>query len=237
MNTAYPLENARSRTEVKNLEQLQSALNRYCLAITGSHWDAEDLVQETWLKALRTDIIFRHANPEAFLLRIAKNTWIDQSRRKNRLAQILQQERVEVIPADHGSFEIERTFQALMKHLSPLQRAVFLLRNVFGYSSAETARMLKTTEGAAKAALHRARHALLSVQDELEKEEVPLPEEEGLQVFLRALAAAYQTGDITRLVQLAQQDGVEPAMAIGLVQNEQLWHAHPIHQHTMQMAA
>lgn len=242
MNTAHPMENVAGNENGKSLEQLQSTLHRYCLAITGSNWDAEDLAQETWLKALRTDILYRHANPEAFLLRIAKNTRIDQVRRNTRLTSILQQERPEAVPPEPGSFEIERTFHSLLKHLSPLQRAVFLLRDVFNYSSAETAAMLATTEGAVKAALHRARQALSAVKEELE-EESPWAEEEGVKVFLRMLAAAYESGDIARLVQLAQQDGIEPTATVGLVQHHRLWNAARASspsippQHTIRMAA
>ncbi|WP_124726797.1 RNA polymerase sigma factor [Staphylospora marina] len=206
----------------KSLERLQAVLNRYCLAVTGSDWDAEDLAQDTWLKATGT-LRRGHANPEAFLLRIAKNTWIDQVRRKAVLARILNRERPKEALPDHGSFEIEWMFQALMKHLSPLQRTVFLLRDVFGYSSAETAEWLDTTEGAVKAALRRARRSLAAVRDELEKGTLPIPEKEHVKAFLRAVATAYQEGEVARLVELVLRDEADPAMVIGVVQSRALW--------------
>ncbi|MDF2652448.1 MAG: polymerase ECF-type sigma factor, partial [Paenibacillus sp.] len=107
--------------------QLQETLSRYCLSIAGTSWEAEDLAQESWLKALGTLMGKGHSNPEAFLLRIAKNTWIDHVRRKAYITGILQQYMPKVEPPVEGSFGIEIAFQALINHLSPLQRAVFLL--------------------------------------------------------------------------------------------------------------
>jgi RNA polymerase sigma factor (sigma-70 family) len=213
-----PLSNESMTTETGSygLVSLQATLTRYCLSLTGSPWDAEDLAQDTWVKAIRTLQGPGHHNAEAFMLRIAKNTWIDQTRRKNALSQLLLLERHEAVEADEGSFELEMAFGALVKHLSPLQRTVFLLRDVLGYSNAETAEWLRTTAGAVKAALHRARQALHTVNEELRNGSLSEPKDEGLKVFLRALAAAYQCGDITRLAELAQQDVLQSVTAISI---------------------
>jgi RNA polymerase sigma factor (sigma-70 family) len=206
----------------RRLDQLQAVVNRYCLSLTGSEWDAEDLAQDTWLKALDTLLGHGHQNSEALMMRIAKNTWIDQARRKTTLSHILQRALPELTQLDHGTLEIEMVFEALRKHLSPLQRAVFLLRDVFGYTNQEASVMLHTSEGAVKAALHRARLSLEAVKDDLEKGTLAIPEKEGLKSFLRALTSAYQLGEIARLVDLVQQDVVEPAVAIGIAQTRLL---------------
>lgn len=229
----------------EGLEQLQAALSRYCLSLTECSWDAEDLVQDTWLKALGTLTGIGHVNPEAYLLRIAKNTWIDQSRRKSILARILKQEWPIASLPENPTFEIEAAFQTLLKHLSPLQRTVFLLREVFEYSNAEAATMLRTTEGAVKAALHRARHSLNSVKEEIRNDALPIPDEDGSKAFLKAIASAYLSGDIATLVELAQRDEVEPAVAIAILQNRRIRdiriarhaNAHTNFFPTMQMAA
>lgn len=106
----------------RNTKSLQKALKRYCLALTQSSHDAEDLAQDTWVKALaymntantkHTNDIKQtsytsHPNPEALLLRIARNTWTDIVRRKSTLSRVLEleQSRTEEAAA-HGSFEIE----------------------------------------------------------------------------------------------------------------------------------
>jgi RNA polymerase sigma-70 factor (ECF subfamily) len=198
-----------------NTKSLQMALKRYCLALTQSPWEADDLVQDTWVKALgymKTQN--NHPNPEALLLRIARNTWIDIMRRKATLSRVLEmdQPRTEEA-AGHGLFEIEAAFQALQKHLSPLQQAVFLLRDVFEHSGNEAAEILYTTEGAVKAALHRARQALPAVRQELLQAEGPsLPQETELQLALSLLASAYEQGQIAELIELVLADERQEAV-------------------------
>jgi RNA polymerase sigma factor (sigma-70 family) len=207
------------------IEHLQSVLNRYCLTITDSPWDAEDLAQETWLKLISSTSSLRHKNPEALLIRIAKNTRIDYIRREAILSRIKKQQQAEVtLTEEDGNLLIEAAFQSLMKHLSPLQRTVFLLRDVFHYSIAETADKLGTSVGAVKATLHRARQSLSAVREDLGEgeHEQPLPENEDLKAVLRVMTAAYQCGDITILLELVRLDLVEPAMAIGITQSRAL---------------
>jgi RNA polymerase sigma factor (sigma-70 family) len=225
---------------IKNLEELQAVLKRYCLSLTKSNWDAEELAQDTWVKALGKLNSFEHTNPEALLLRIAKNTWIDDIRRKAVFTRILNREQAKVTVPDNGPFEIEIALQSLMHHLSPLQRTVFLLRDVFGYSISETSDMLETTEGAVKVALHRARKSLGAVKEDLLKGELSLPEKENSKTFLRALTAAYQMGDIATLVMLSHQDVMEPDVVIGIVNNKLLWSLASVKRtdsHTMSMMA
>ena len=229
-------------------KSLQMALKRYCLALTQSPWEAEDLAQDTWVKALgymktskhsklksemndtsqmnnttdhtsRTNFstLTNHPNPEALLLRIARNTWTDIMRRKATLSRVLEmdQPRTEEA-AGYGLFEIEAAFQALQKHLSPLQQAVFLLRDVFGHSGIEAAEILDTTEGAIKAALHRARQALPAVRQELLQTNGPsILQDTELQIVLNRLASAYEQGQITELIELVLADeSQETVMAV-----------------------
>jgi DNA-directed RNA polymerase specialized sigma24 family protein len=295
-----------------NTRSLQIALKRYCLALTQSPWDADDLAQDTWVKALgymktsdstsannrnspinevkqnkaiendkaneanraneanganekletnqtnqtnqmnymvstaataakavtpsktatstksamhstiptnstRHTRSTNHPNPEALLFRIARNTWIDIMRRKATLSRVLELDQSPTeASAEYGSFEIEAAFQALQEHLSPLQQAVFLLRDVLGHSAMEAAEILDTTEGAIKAALHRARQALPLVRQELLQADGPsLPQDTAMQIVLSRLAAAYEHGEIAELIELVFADeSQEPVMAV-----------------------
>lgn len=219
MTTADSRNNFMTEPSVMHLEQLQAVVNRYCLAITGSHWEADDLAQNTWLKAIGTLRGPGHRNPEALLLRIAKNTWIDHNRRKATLTRIQNLDQPEIARQDVTTMELEAVFHALIQHLSPMQRTVFLLRDLFDYSIAETAETLGMTQGAVKAAHHRARHALEAVRAAIRANSLAQPEAEDLKQLLHALASAYEAGDISTLVQLASRGVMEPTVAIGMVQN------------------
>ncbi|OPA75294.1 hypothetical protein BVG16_22115 [Paenibacillus selenitireducens] len=206
-----------------NIEQWRFTLQRYCLSLTQSRWDAEDLAQDTWVKAFHPLHAMDHPHMEARLKRIAKNTWIDQCRRKKLFQQIQAMSELNTVMPDYGLLNIELALQALMKHLSPLQRTVFLLRDVFEYTIEETARYLKTTEGAVKAALHRARQSMRTVRDDMQQDSVRLPEDEGMREYLHVMAVAYQMGDMATLVEMARRGDVEPAAVMGIIHNK-LYH-------------
>ena len=207
-------------TDKKNLQELGLTLHRYCLSLTRSGAEADDLVQDTWTKALGYSKFASSPNPEALLLRIAKNTWIDASRRKISLIRALErseagEDSALVQKAEQGDISgIELAFQALIKHLSPLQRTALVLRDVLDYSAAETAVYLKTTEGAVKAALHRARLALAKVRQELTEDEGPaLHPDADYRAYLHALADAYEQGQIPVMLELLRQENAAEVTA------------------------
>ncbi|GBF78253.1 hypothetical protein PA598K_06871 [Paenibacillus sp. 598K] len=192
-------------------EELRARLHRYCLSLTQSGADAEDLMQETLLRAeRRRQLRGDHANPEALLLRMAKNLWIDGLRRSVVYRQILaeqaqQQERQLEAPVEASTERMAAAFHALLRELSPQQRVVLLMREVFGYSAAECATYMETTEGAVKSLLYRARQALLRVRTdgaaELEHAIGQLEPEQTMRID--ELVQAYVTGDIERVLRLA----------------------------------
>src|SRR5215475_15648078 len=79
---------------VDALAPLRPALHGYCRRLTGNLWDAEDLVQDTLLRAFGTLGSIHHQirNPRAYLLRTATNLWIDTVRRRGTEATVLARE-------------------------------------------------------------------------------------------------------------------------------------------------
>ncbi|MEX1028778.1 MAG: RNA polymerase sigma factor [Paenibacillaceae bacterium] len=207
--------------EKETVVELQEKLKRYCLFLTENHWAAEDLAQETWVKALSTMKLNDHSNPQALLLRIAKNSWVDHTRRRKFYLRYMENEKNNNIQSpepDHRQLEV--IFQAIMKHMTPLQRAVFLLKDVYEYSIIETAQILNTTQGAVKAALHRARQSIEGIKRDLEGDSLAQPLDEGFQSQLCSLAAAYQIGDITKVLALAMEGAVEASTALVIAHNQ-----------------
>jgi RNA polymerase sigma-70 factor (ECF subfamily) len=154
-------------TYVDTVEPLRGDLYRYCRRLAASVWDAEDLVQDTLLRAFgsiaRRDEQREYGavpgdvrNARAYLFRIASNLWIDSVRRTRPQAAIPESSAT----AGNAPDARLRTGEAasrLVASASPQERAALLLKDVFDFSLDEIAEMLTTTPGAVKSALHRAR--------------------------------------------------------------------------------
>ncbi|WP_180954928.1 RNA polymerase sigma factor [Bacillus sp. V3-13] len=131
---------------------------KYCFHITGSPWDAEDLVQDTLLRAFSSlSQIWQPINPKGFLFRIASNIWIDQCRKKKLLTDSIEIVGEQALQDEDFSFEVYGAIEELVLHLPPRQRAVILLVDVFQFKAQEAGEMIGCTEGAVKALLNRAR--------------------------------------------------------------------------------
>jgi RNA polymerase sigma factor (sigma-70 family) len=143
--------------------------------MTGSGADAEDIVQETFTRALTHPPPRRDQAWRPWLVRVALNLSRDELRRRKRRGYkgpwlpepIEDAEWVE--PAHEpavttGRYELVESvsfaFLLALEALSPAQRAVLLLRDVFEYTSAEAAEALDLSEANARVLLHRARRAL-----------------------------------------------------------------------------
>lgn len=203
-----------------DMEEVRPALMRFCMSMTGSPWDAEDLVQESLLRALP---VFQgkvqHSNPEAYVMLVAKNAWRDILRR-NKLASgkmgQLSLPKVEELP---GASDTELAFQGLFGCLTPLQRGVYLLRDVFEYTAAEVSVQLGMTEGAVKAALHRARRELQANRRRSGEEKTSGWKPESRKELLRAYVAAFRLDDVPGILQLIQNELAETPSAAASVLN------------------
>jgi len=148
--------------------------------MTASLEDAEDLVQETLLRAWRRRDGFEgRSSLRAWLYRIATNACLDELRRRpDRVAigggvevpwlQPFPDEMLEqIVTADEEPDSavidretIELAFLVAVQHLPPRQRAVLLMRDVLGWSAAQTAEAIEQSVAGVNSALQRA-HATL----------------------------------------------------------------------------
>jgi RNA polymerase sigma-70 factor (ECF subfamily) len=163
------------------VERHRRELHVHCYRMLGSFEEAEDLVQETFLRAWRKRESFEGGPGfRAWLYRIATNACLDaikrSSRRVSSLASFAEVPWLQPYPDrlldDVAASDaepdavvvaretIELTFLAVIQLLPPQQRAVLILRDVLDWSAAETASLLETTVAAANSALQRARATL-----------------------------------------------------------------------------
>ncbi|MFF3668358.1 RNA polymerase subunit sigma-70 [Microtetraspora malaysiensis] len=167
------------------VEEHRRELHIHCYRMLGSFDEAEDLVQETLLRAWRRrDTLREESGLRAWLYRIATNACLDHLRAHPRRPQPrsapaaadpgieppvsdavpwLQPYPDALLDAADAAIEretIELAFLVTIQHLPPRQRAVLILRDVLGWSAQETAESLDLTVAAVKSALQRARPTL-----------------------------------------------------------------------------
>jgi RNA polymerase sigma-70 factor (ECF subfamily) len=144
-----------------DIESERPQLFRYCRKLTGNIWDAEDLVQDTMLKAFGSIALLDDGQIRwgPYMARIASNLWIDQKRRSEPMG-LDEVAEPSTPPANASDLAIGDGGRALMTRLSPQERCAIVMKEVFEFSLAETAELLETTEGAIKSALHRGREKL-----------------------------------------------------------------------------
>jgi RNA polymerase sigma-70 factor (ECF subfamily) len=168
-------------------EELEAAAHRHrrelhvhCYRMLASYDEAEDAVQETYLRAWRSRDTFHGEQLRAWLYRIATNVCIDAARAKSRrvpelhsyaeigwLTPYPDSQLDELASGEDGPDEaavrretIELAFLAALQVLPPRQRAALIAREVLGLPAAETAAMLGTSVAAANSALQRARDTM-----------------------------------------------------------------------------
>ena len=151
------------------------ALNNFAYHLTYNQSDAEDLVQETFLKAYRfIDKYDEGTNAKAWLFRILKNAFINEYRKKSKAPQAVDIDQANLLKdedekAYKGFNDLrEEMFQNMMgdeitNAINTLQedfRTVILLCDVEDFTYEEIATILEIPIGTVRSRLHRARNLL-----------------------------------------------------------------------------
>ncbi|WP_210491684.1 RNA polymerase subunit sigma-70 [Patulibacter sp. SYSU D01012] len=200
-------------------------LHVHCYRMTGSLEEAEDLVQETFLRAWRKrgQLADRTAL-RAWLYRIATNACLDALDKRPRAAtadgeilwlQPYPDALLDELPSGDDGPEaatvaketIELTFLTAIQHLAPLPRAVLVLRDVLDLSARETAEILETTVASVNSALQRARAGVREHLPEPRAEWRPGQEGSAAQRDLLArYVAATERVDLQALLPVLHED-------------------------------
>lgn len=140
---------------------LQNDLRRYCLAKAGSAWDADDLLQESLIKAYRWHIRFPNREiTKPFLFRIAANAWVDICRSRKLQPQVGPLEEQMGSYDEWSKWDVREALELLSGRLEPKQVVLILLIDVFHFTAKETGKLFGQSEGSVKSALKRARTRL-----------------------------------------------------------------------------
>jgi RNA polymerase sigma-70 factor, ECF subfamily len=211
-----------------DLEPHRAELVAYCYRMVGSFHEAEDLVQETMLRAWRARSRYdsTRASVRTWLYRIATNACLTvlEGRARRPLPSGLVAPSADpeapltpaldvpwLQPFPDARFDVglradmRLALVAALQLLPPRQRAVLVLREVLGFSAAEVAVQLDTTVPAVNSALQRARGALADVRD---VDEVSEPEDAEVQAAIERYVRAFEAADVPALVRLLTDDAV-----------------------------
>ncbi|UXA18302.1 sigma-70 family RNA polymerase sigma factor [Mycobacterium sp. SMC-4] len=218
-------------------QQYRRELLAHCYRMTGSLHDAEDLVQETYLRAWKSYANFEgKSSIRTWLYRIATNTCLTalDGRQRRPLPSGLGQpasdpageifDRREITwleplpdapradPSDPSVIAESResvrlAFIAALQHLSPRQRAVLVLREVLQWKAAEVGAAIGASTAAVNSLLQRARAQLDEVRPDLDSASLE-PDAPEVADLLSRYTSAFEEYDIDRLVELFTADAV-----------------------------
>ena len=206
------------------VDPYRGVLEVHAYRMLGSRHDAEDVVQETLLRAWRAlDRFERRASVSTWLYRICTNACLDEIERRPRRGEPLA---VEPFPdalleraavggaggpvvdpaARYAAREgMELALLTAIQRLPGRQRAVLILRDVLGWTGPEVAELLETTVAAVNGALQRARATVEDVVPARSAREIRRSADREL---LDKYVSAWERNDIDTLVALLRDDAV-----------------------------
>ncbi|WP_338703301.1 sigma-70 family RNA polymerase sigma factor [Streptomyces sp. Q6] len=211
-----------------DFESYRGELMAFCYRMLGSVHEAEDLVQETLLRAWKARDRYdpARASVRTWLYRIATNACLTALEGRGRrplpsglgapsddpgapLTPALDVPWLEPFP--DGRFDVEAradlrlAWVAATQVLPARQRAVLVLRDVLAFTAAETAQHLGTTVAAVNSALQRARAAVVDVG---EAGSVTEPDDPKVRAAVQRYMRAFEAADVPALVRLLADDAV-----------------------------
>ncbi|TDC81449.1 sigma-70 family RNA polymerase sigma factor [Actinomadura sp. 7K507] len=210
------------------LESYRGELVAYCYRMLGSFHEAEDLAQETMLRAWKARDRYdsTRASVRTWLYRIATNACLTALEGRARrplptglgapsddpgapLTPALDIPWLQPFPDARFDLgmraDLRLALVASTQVLPPRQRAVLVLREVLQFSAAEVATQLETTVTAVNSALQRARTALADVGD---ASGVAEPDDPQARAAIQRYARAFEAADVPALVRLLTDDAI-----------------------------
>jgi len=187
--------------------QLRPYLLRVAYSHLGSLSEAEDVVQEAWIRLERTDRA-EIRNLRAWLTTVVSRLALDaltsaRSRRERYVGPwlpepLVQADPNEADPARRVDLDesVSMALLVVLESLSPAERSAFLLHDVFGYSFNEVAQIVGRTPAAARQLATRGRHAVAA-----RRPRYPADLEQQREV-VSAFQMAAQNGDVGSLIEL-----------------------------------
>ncbi|WP_431284240.1 sigma-70 family RNA polymerase sigma factor [Humitalea sp. 24SJ18S-53] len=196
-------------------EAQRTRLLRLAYRMLGSRAAAEDVVQDAWLRWRQANLA-EVRTPAAFLSRIVTRLCLDEmksahARRETYIGAWLPEPLLDTEQDPLGADDLTLTLMMALERLSPLERAAFLLHDVFGQPLDEVAAALDREAPAVRQLASRARKHVQSARPRF-----PVAREEGDRIA-RAFFTAAHTGDVVALKSMLAESVVIQADGGGKV--------------------
>ncbi|WP_036568649.1 sigma-70 family RNA polymerase sigma factor [Nocardiopsis alba] len=194
-----------------DFEAMRPRLTAIAFRLLGSVQDAEDAVQNTWLKAsaAHTEDLL---NPDAWATTVLTRVCLDELRKRHRrreeplFADLLPSESVAADERYLRREDVSRALMVVLHRLTPAQRVAYVLHDLFDVPFHEVAKTLHTSVASAKKHASRARGRLARATPE---PSATTADRDVVEAFLAAAAG----GDVDRMVALMTDDCVRVADA------------------------
>jgi RNA polymerase sigma-70 factor (ECF subfamily) len=201
-----------SADDVDRFERSRPRLEAIAYRLLGSADEAQDAVQETFLRWYAADVD-RVEVPEAWLTKVLTNLCLNQltsarARRETYVGQWLPEPLLAGDPMLGPASTAEQreavsyAVLTLMERLSPNERAVYVLREAFDYPHREIADILDITEAASQQILHRARKHVTCAEPR------PPIDRAAAQRIVEEFLVAAASGQTDELVRLLAKDAI-----------------------------
>jgi len=196
------------RDDVSTFESHRPALVALAYRMLGDVGRAEDVVQDAWLRWQGRSVSVD--SPKPFLLKIVTRLCLNELDSARARREEARGDRLPEPVALDGTVldqlamldEISMAFLVLLQRLTPSERAVLLLSDVFGLAHAEIAALLQKSESACRQLLRRARDHVAAERRVFETSN------EEHRRLLAAFVRASQSGEVEEMVRLLADDAV-----------------------------
>jgi RNA polymerase sigma-70 factor (ECF subfamily) len=201
-------------------EELRRRLFRIAYQMIGTTADAEDIVQEAYLRWHQADTE-QIRSPEAWLVSVVTRLSIDKLRkasveREKYIGSWLPEPLIaSTSPTPEEELEtasnLSMAYMVLLERLTPVERAAFLLHDVFDCAYPLIANVLRKSEAACRQVVHRARQRVRSEQSRFKANDA------ALRSLINQFMAAADAGDDAALTSLFAKDATLTSDGGGVV--------------------
>lgn len=208
-------------TQVDTFNEYRPLLFSIAYRMLGSATEAEDILQEAYLRWANVDMDTVQS-AKAYLSSIVTRLCLDYLRSAQAQREVyvgpwlpeplLNEELPDIAESVEKADSLSLAFLVLLENLSPLERAVFLLHEIFDYDYSEIAEMVGKKEANCRQMVHRAREHLAS-----RRPRFPVDEQHRQQITSKFIAAC-SNGDLNGLISLLTTDVVLMSDGGGKVQ-------------------